>query len=102
VRVAPAREEAESQRTPPGTARTAESAMSDDVSNTDRFCRADSALSCAQTWPMASRDGSDAGWRPRASCRSAAQSARSAATSNGGVLTVAASRADVRSRLSSI
>ena len=45
VRVAPTRADAESQRTLPGRARVADSAITDDVSKTDRSCRADSALS---------------------------------------------------------
>ena len=101
VRVAPTRAEAESHRTPSGRARAADTAIIDEVSKTELSCRADSVLSCAHTLLIVSREGRLEGCRPRASFRMASHSLRSPATSSGGVLIVAASRDDVRSRPSS-
>src|SRR4051812_3648659 len=102
VRIAPTRADADSQRTLSGSARTAATAIIDDVSKMDRSCRADSVLSCAHIWLIVSREGRLAGGRFLASSRMASHSFRRLATSRGGVLIVAANRDEVRSRPSRI
>ena len=72
-------------------------AIADEVSKTDRSCRADSCLSSSHWLPIASGDGSPIGFRPRASLRIAAHSFLSPATSSGGVLKASARRDEVRS-----
>jgi hypothetical protein len=95
-------EDAAARTCPVRFARTADTAMTDDVSKIDLFCRSDSFLSCAQTFRIVSRDGRSAGGSPRACSRIAFHSVRNPATSSGGVLIVNANCDDVRSRPSSI
>src|SRR4026209_2232070 len=102
VRVAPIRADAETHRAPSGRARTADTAIIDDVSKTDLFCRADSVLSSVHSCAIVSREGRLADCIDRASVLMASHSFRSPATSSGGVLIVVASRDEVRSRPSNI
>jgi len=87
---------------PPFPPFTAETASIDEVSNTDRCCRAASACSCVHKLVIVSRDGSAEGARLRASSRSACHSCRNVGTSSGGVLIDSASLDDVLSRPSRI